>query len=99
VEWWQFVGLVVAVVVPVGLAIHGAGKARSDRNEKRIDDHVADDTKAHERLARLETKVEHLEVEVLSLRKRFHDSVDDAKKLMWKLYEEFMAEVRRLIKK
>ena len=109
-DWWQFVAIVVAIVVPVGLAIHAAGRARSERNVKRLDDHIAEDVKAHERLARLETKVDTLETEVDGLRKRFHDTWDAAKRGTWELLDEhrekmadalaaFKAEIMRLIGK
>ena len=109
-DWWQFVAIVVAIIVPVGLAIHKAGQGRSERNIKRLDDHIAEDVKAHERIARLETKVEKIEAEVDTLRKRFHDTWDAAKRGTWELVDEhrekmadalsaFKAEIMRLIGK
>lgn len=109
-DWLAFASIVVGVIVSVGIAIHKAGQARSERNIKRLDDHIAEDVKAHERIVRLETKVERLEGEVDSLRKRFHDVVDAAKRGSWELINDhrekinealaaFKAEIMRLLGK
>jgi F0F1-type ATP synthase membrane subunit b/b' len=74
-------------------------RATQTKTDDRLDKHIEHDVEAHERLAKLETKVERIEIELDGVRKRLHDAMDDAKRLMWELYEEFKAEVRRLIGK
>ena len=98
-DWWQLAALIAAVVVPIAVALHKSGQSRSERNVKRLDDHIAEDVKAHERLAKLETKVDRLEVEVDGIRKRLHDSLDHLKRGLWDLFQDFKAEVLRLIGK
>lgn len=94
-EWWQFVGIVVAVVVPVGIALHASGRARMDQ-------HIAEDVKAHERIVRVETMVERHADEIDKLRKGQHDFKDEIKKGVWELLEDrfdrFRDEVRRLLR-
>jgi hypothetical protein len=73
-----------------------SAQVKTDEKVEAVKDDVGD---LKQDIAQLKTRVEHLEIEVHGLRKRFHDSVDSAKKLMWELYQEFMAEVRRMIGK
>ena len=100
---WQLAGIIVAivgaVVVPIALAIHQAGRSRSERNEKRIDDHVSEDIKAHERLARVETRVDRLERETENLRTRWHDLRDDTLRKAFELFTEWKDEIVRTFKR
>lgn len=101
-EWYQFVGVVVAIVVPVGLAIHTAGRLRAERDAKRLDDHIAACLLQHERQVRNETVTERLEKEVDDLRKDRHDFKDENKRatydLMTDRLDRFRDEVRQIIR-
>lgn len=90
--------IVGALFALVGV-VYAYLRSTQTKTDERLEAHVKQDIEAHERLARLETKVETLESEVSNLRKRFHDTLDQAKKLMYELYSEFKAEVLRLIGK
>jgi hypothetical protein len=65
---WQFwlglVGVVAAIVIPIGIRIHTAGVTRSEKNVARLDQHIEEARKTreetNERWARLEEKVERL---------------------------------------
>jgi chromosome segregation ATPase len=48
-------------------------RAKVERLEARLDEHVRDDINAHERLKAAETKIESLDREVTGLRERWHD--------------------------
>lgn len=72
----------IAITIAAGLVgiIYWAGQSRDDkqdaraeRNERALADHVRDDVSAHERLRAVETKVDNLEREVISIRERWHD--------------------------
>lgn len=64
----------VAVMVILGLLglVYRTLHARDDRAETRLDEHIGEDVKAHERLARVETQVDTNTGEVKSLRDRTH---------------------------
>jgi uncharacterized protein HemX len=79
VEPWVWA---IAITIAAGLVgiIYWAGQSRDDkqdaraeRNERALADHVRDDVSAHERLRAVETKVDNLEREVISIRERWHD--------------------------
>lgn len=57
-----------AVIIPVALALVGAiwllFRAKVERAEKAIDDHIKDDVKAHERIAVLESKAERTDQDI-----------------------------------
>lgn len=66
------------------LILWGVVRSRQDRtderqinDEKRMEEHFMDDNAAHERLTRVETKVEGLEKEVRHTRDRVHDIIDE----------------------
>ncbi len=88
-EWLPLLGIAVAVVVPVGLAIHHAGRARSERNAERLDAHIVEDVKAHERLAKVETRVERLEIEQERTRDSIHNVRDTLPQKVKELVEWF----------
>jgi hypothetical protein len=89
VEWLPLLGIVVAIVVPIGLAVHRAGRARSERNAERLDAHIVEDVKAHERLAKVETRVERLEIEQERTRDAVHDLRDTLPQKVKELVEWF----------
>jgi hypothetical protein len=91
--WLTLTGIVVAIVVPIGLAIHAAGRARSTANQKRLDDHITEDVRAHERIARLETKMDRVEEEVAGLRQRYHNFRSDVMKDVWDLVQRLKADL------
>lgn len=57
-EGWQW----LALIIPVALALVGAiwllFRAKVDRTETRLDDHIKEDVKVHERTAILEEQME-----------------------------------------
>lgn len=76
-DWLAIIAICVAIFVPVGLAINAAGRARSERNIKRLDEHIAEDVKAHERVARLEERTDRHEHELERLRNWKHSDLRD----------------------
>jgi phage shock protein A len=91
--WLTLIGIIAAIVVPIGLAIHAAGRARSRENVERLDRHIEEDVKAHERLARLETKIDRIEIEQDGIRKRFHDFRDGTMRDAWQLFQDWKSEM------
>jgi predicted nuclease with TOPRIM domain len=95
----MLVGVVAAVAVPIGLAVHTAGRARSEKNVARLDKHIDealnDHAATHERLARLETIVQQHEAEISSLRKRWHEFRDGTMKDAWNLFDEWREEMHK----
>jgi uncharacterized membrane protein len=78
-EPWLW-ALVISVACGLIGVIYWAGQnrddkqdARFDRDEETLADHIKQDVSAHERLRAVETKVDHLEREVTSIRERWHD--------------------------
>lgn len=103
-DWLQLVGIIAAVVVPVGLAIHRAGQARSDREARRLDQHVAEDVVDHERIARLEERIERNaekidrhDDELRLMRERYHNFRDDLTRYIGAKLDEAVATVRRVL--
>lgn len=78
VEW--VIGIAAGIVCALVGVIYLAGQGRDDkqdvrfdRNEKDFSEHVKEDALMHERIVRVETKVEALETEVSKLREMRHD--------------------------
>jgi hypothetical protein len=69
-------GLVAAIILGLVGVVYTSLRKSEERTDKRLDEHIYEDVKAHERLARLETKVEQHDVEIQSLRDRWHDFRD-----------------------
>jgi DNA polymerase IIIc chi subunit len=95
--WLTLVAIVVAIVVPIGLAVHTAGRARSDKNIARLDKHIDealnDHAATHERLARLEIQVQQHDAEIRSLRERWHQFRDQTMKDAWQLFQNWKNEM------
>lgn len=57
-----------SIIVPAALALIGAiwllFRAKVERTESRLDDHIKDDNKAHERVAVVESKIERIEKDI-----------------------------------
>lgn len=79
-----------AVAVPVALALAGLvlrlASRQPDRTEKRLDDHVAEDVKVHERVVKIETEVSTLKDEVKALREMRHEIMDHVTKALASWY-------------
>ena len=79
-----------AIAATVALAIAGLilrlASRQPDRTEKRLDDHIAEDVKVHERVVKIETKVDTLEAEVRSLREMRHEIIENVTKSLASWY-------------
>lgn len=73
---------ILGIVVTIVLAIGGA-----------LWKHIVEDAKVRERLASLETDNASTKTEVKSLRERFHDFRDGTMKDVYKLFQEWKAEL------
>lgn len=78
VEW--VIGIAASIVCALIGVIYLAGQGRDDkqdarfeRDEKAVSDHIKEDASMHERIVRVETKVEALEVEVGKIRDMRHE--------------------------
>lgn len=91
--------LIVGAFLGLVGVIYGILRSTQTKTDEKLDQHITQDVEAHERLARLETKVETLEEEVTSLRKRFHDLYDYVMRGVGALIQDFKAEILRLIGK
>ena len=84
-EPWQW-----AVAVPIALALIGLiarlASRGPDRTEKRLDDHIAEDVKVHERVVKIETEVSTLKEEVRSLREMRHEILENVTKTLASWY-------------
>lgn len=103
-ETWQILSGVVFVIV-CGLVgvIYYAGQSRddkqdrrADRNERSIADHIRDDTQAHERLTRVETKVDALQTEVRSLRDMRHEIMEHTSHALASWYQKIVEMISKL---
>ncbi len=97
--WATVVAIVVAIVVPVGISIARSARARRDRDTKRLDDHITEDIKAHERIARIEIRVDRLEQEQDSMRRRFHDFRENTLKELWQLFADWKDQIIAMFKR
>ena len=72
------------------------------RIEKRLEDHIAEDIKVHERVVRLETRGETDEKEITELRERTrnmrHDILGEVTKMMLGWYNDAVERLIRMIK-
>lgn len=69
-------GLVATIILGLVGVVFTFLRGQDARTDERLDKHITADVEAHERLARLETKVETLDVEVKTMRERYHDFRD-----------------------
>lgn len=70
---WAVLVTAISIIGTLVGAIWLLLRAKVERNDSKIDEHIKDDIEAHERLKAVETKVENLEREVMGLRERWHD--------------------------
>lgn len=82
-ESWQVFVISLGVIGSLIGVIYWAGQnrddkqdARFDQNEANLKEHIREDIRAHERLTAVETKVEHLQTEVRSLRNMRHEIIE-----------------------
>lgn len=63
-EGWQW----LAIIIPIALALVGAiwllFRAKVDRTEKLLDDHIKEDVKVHERTAVLESEMARVDKDI-----------------------------------
>lgn len=71
--------------------------ARFERDEESLNDHIRDDTAMHERLVRVETKVDTLKEEVEKIRDMRHEILEHTTKAISEWYISIMEHVRKLI--
>lgn len=86
----SLIGVIILGLVGV---VYASLRKSVERTDERIDEHIGEDVKAHERLARLETKVEQHDTEIRSLRVRWHEFRNETMKSAWEYFEERMARV------
>jgi predicted RNase H-like nuclease (RuvC/YqgF family) len=83
-------GAAIGIIVALVGVIWRTTEKRSDRQDDRFHNHVNDDVKAHERLARLEQQVETHEKEITGLRNRIHALKDDVAEKLHKWFLNVM---------
>lgn len=98
------IGIAVTIVCGLIAVIYFAGQSRDDkqdarfeRNERGASDHVREDASMHERVVRVETKVEALEEEVGKLRDVRHEILERTTRVLSEWYVSIMDQVRKLI--
>lgn len=65
--------LALTILLALLGAIVALFRRGTERTERRLDEHIREDTTAHERLRAVETKIDNIEREVAGLRERWHD--------------------------
>lgn len=73
IEW--VIGLSLGIIGALIGAIFLIGRARDDRQDETIAEHVHEDMKTHERVVRIETEVDVLKEEVKALRQMRHEII------------------------
>lgn len=87
-----------AIAVTVALAIAGLivklATRGPDRTEKRLDEHIAEDVKVHERVVKVETEVDTLKDEVRSLREMRHEIIENVTKSLASWYTSIIDRIK-----
>lgn len=99
-EPWQW----GAIVIPIGLTLVGViwklVSLAIARIEKRLDEHIAEDIKVHERVVRLETRGEVDNREITELRERTrnmrHDILGEVTKMLLGWYSDAVERLMKL---
>lgn len=94
------------IVISVALALLGVlwklVSLSIERVERRLDTHIAEDVKVHERVVRLETRGETDAKEITELRERTrgmkHDIMNEVTKTMLGWYNDIIERLLRLLK-
>ena len=68
-----WIGIVFAVLAALVGVIYVTLVKRGESTDKKLSNHISEDVQAHERIAKLETKVEHAEDEIEGIRERWHN--------------------------
>jgi hypothetical protein len=99
-EW--IIGLSAGILCGLVGAIYYAGQgrddkqdARFDRNEQDFGEHVREGDSMHERIVRVETKVEKREVEVNKLRDMRHEILDRVTHTLAEWYVSIMDRINK----
>lgn len=90
---WIVIGIAVTIVCGLIGVIYFAGQSRDDKQDARFDRseeafraHSKEDSLMHERLVRVETKVETLESEVGKIRDMRHEIIEHTTKAISEWY-------------
>jgi low affinity Fe/Cu permease len=101
-EPWQQWSLVATAVGALIGVIWKLVTLALDRIEKRLDEHIAEDIKVHERVVRLETRGETDAKEITELRERTrgmkHDILGEVTKTMLGWYNDIIERLIKLMK-
>lgn len=99
IEWIILAATIVCTLIGV---IYWAGQSRDDkqdvrfdRAEKSLDEHAKEDASMHERIVRVETKVETLETEVGKLRDMRHDILEHTTRAISEWYTAIVDRINR----
>lgn len=90
------VSALVGLIYKLGQSRDDKQDRRAERTEKSIADHVRDDAQAHERLTRVETKVEALQTEVRSLRDMRHEIMQHTSAALASWYQKVVEMISKL---
>lgn len=90
--WAIFVTITIALIGAVWLLF----RAKVERTEARLDDHVKDDIKAHERLTAVETEVANIKQEVRALRDMRHEIIEHCTQALASWYQRVVEMIAKL---
>lgn len=93
IEW--VIGLSLGIIGALIGAIFLIGRARDDRQDEIISEHIHEDMKTHERVVRIETEVSVLKEEVKALRKMRHEIIEHTTKAISEWYVTIMDRIRK----
>lgn len=100
IEW--VIGLAAGIVCALVGIIYWAGQGRDDkqdarfeRDEKAVSDHIKEDASMHERIVRVETKVETLEAEVGKIRDMRHEIIEHTTKAIAEWYTNIIERFKK----
>lgn len=85
-EW--LAGLSFAAIFGLIGIIYAAVRSRQDRQDGRLEHHIDEDVKVHERVSVIESKVVQLEREQGGMRTRLHDLASDVTKIVGRLFKD-----------
>jgi len=100
VEW--IIGIAAGIVCALVGVIYWSGQSRDDkqdarfeRDEKAFNDHSREDASMHERIVRVETKVETLEGEMSKVRDMRHDILDKVTRALGEWYVNILERLKK----
>lgn len=85
-EW--LAGISFAAICGLIGIIYAAMRARQDRQDGRLEHHIDEDVKVHERVAIIESKVGRIESEHQGISDRLHNHGHDIQRLLGRLFKD-----------